>query len=339
MGLAATAISETTTGIFQRLSLYYLSAPTNGSQTFSLDYDDASTDQANLSYVVAAWFDGAHQTQGSVLDLGDDDTGSTDPSLSIVASENNEVVVAMYASEADAVLTATKTAIQSQDHGTRTMGTQYEIQTTATTSTMSWTGTDANYVVIGAAFKEAAGGGGTEYDQSVGGTLTLAGTVTKATTKTFAGTLTSAGTVVKSTAKTLAGTLTTAGAVTKSTGKLLAGTLTSSGAITSSFTFLKSLEGTLTMSGALVKDVGKNVAGTLTPTGAISKAIAKSLAGTLSFIGGLVAALVSTAVQLLDVELSDSAVYTVELSDSAVYAVSLSDSVIYTVTLSDESRS
>lgn len=157
MGTAANQISETVTSTtFQRLAIYYLANPANGSNTFSVDYDDSGTDQPAIAYIVAAWFDGAHQTQASILDQFDDDTGSTDPSIPITPGTNNQLVVAMYASEADAVLTAAHTNIQNQDHGTRTMGTQYVIQTTATTSTMSWAGVDSNWVAVAASFKESA---------------------------------------------------------------------------------------------------------------------------------------------------------------------------------------
>lgn len=158
MGTANDVIGETVSGVWQRISLYYLANPANGSNTFSVNHEEGASDIASLSYIVAAWFDGAHQTQASVHDNSDDDNGSTDPSVGITPSENNELVVAMYASEADAVLTPAHTVIQSQDHGTRTQGTQYVIQTTATTSTMSWTGTDANWIAFGACFREAASG-------------------------------------------------------------------------------------------------------------------------------------------------------------------------------------
>lgn len=158
MGTATSAISETVTGIFQRTSIYYLSNPANGSNTFSVNHEEGASDIATLSYIVAAWFDGANQTQASVLDQINSGTGSTDPSLAITPGTNNQLVVAAYASEADAVLTAAHNLIQNQDQGTRTHGAQYVIQTTATTSTMSWSGTDANWIAVAASFKEAAGG-------------------------------------------------------------------------------------------------------------------------------------------------------------------------------------
>jgi hypothetical protein len=160
MGLAASQIVETVASTtFQRLSIYYLSNPANGSNTFSLAYSDGGTNTAAVSYVVAAWFDGAHQTQASVLDQFDDnETGSTDPSVAITPGTNNQLVVGFYASEANAVLTSAQTLIQDADHGARVMGASYVIQTTATTSTMSWTGVDDVWLAIGASFKEAASG-------------------------------------------------------------------------------------------------------------------------------------------------------------------------------------
>lgn len=154
MGEAETAISLTTTGVYQRVSCFYLVNPANGSNAFSLTYADGSTNTASFSYVVAAWFDGAFQTQASILDQHTNATGATDPSLSGTPAEDNELVVAMYASEADAVLTPAQGAtIQDADNGTRTMGVTYIIQTTAAAQTMSWTGTDNNWVGIIATFK------------------------------------------------------------------------------------------------------------------------------------------------------------------------------------------
>jgi hypothetical protein len=375
MGLAASQISEMAASTFVRISMYYLSNPTNGSNTFSLAYSDGSTNAASVAYIVAAWFDGAHQTQASVLDQFDDNEGgSTDPSVAITPGTNNQLVAAFYASETNSVLTAAHNGIQDVDHGARVMGAQYVIQTTATTSTMSWSGTDDVWIGIGASFKEAAGGGGTTYNESPGGTVTSAGTVNKSTSKTFAGTVTSAGATLKSVGKVVAGTVTSAGAIIRSCGKSLsgtvttagtvsravtksfagtvtsagaaikataksfAGTVTSAGAIVTSFTFLKSVGGTVTSAGALVKSTGKSLAGTVTSSGSINRAISKFVSGVVSLVGSLIASLVGEEAYLLDVDLTDSVVNAATLSDSAVYAVSLSDSLVYAITLSDESR-
>lgn len=170
-----------------------------------------------------------------------------------------------------------------------------------------------------------AGGAGTNYPQTVAGTLTTAGALSREAGKPVAGTLTSAGTLARNAGKVLSGTLTSAGTLLRDTGKVLAGTVTSAGVLVASLTFLRSVGGTLGLAGALVRDTGKTVSGAITPTGALNRAITKAFAGALSFIGSLIAAIVGEETRLLDVEVTDSAVYTATLTDSAVYTVTLSD--------------
>lgn len=184
------------------------------------------------------------------------------------------------------------------------------------------------------------------YIRDFAGTLTSAGSLVKATTKALVGTVTSSGalTTARSYVRLLAGTLATAGdlvadlagelaqavggtlnmagAVTRQTGKSLAGTLTSAGILLRSTA--KTLAGTLTAAGTLTRNTGKTLAGTLAPSGTIARAISKAIAGALSFVGTLLSQ--ASNVPLLDVEISDSAVYTATLTDSAVYTVTLSDS-------------
>jgi len=153
MDVASTYIKETATGIFQRVSLFYLVNPTNGSQTFSVGHEEGATDIATGSYCIAAWFDGALQTQATVLDDSESGEGSTDPSLTLTPTQNGELLVAFYASEADAILTPGQTAIQTVDNGTRTMGASYLIQTVGGSQAMTWTGTDSNWIMVAASFK------------------------------------------------------------------------------------------------------------------------------------------------------------------------------------------
>jgi hypothetical protein len=157
MGTAASYVDQTS-GSYMRVSMYYLANPANGSNTFSLTYDDGfgGSSQAAASYVVLAWFDGAHQTQASVLDDFESGDGSTDPTLTLTPTTNNQLLVSMYASEDDAILTPGQTVLQTQDNGTRTHGASYLIQTTAAPQAMTWTGTDANWIMVAASFKAAA---------------------------------------------------------------------------------------------------------------------------------------------------------------------------------------
>lgn len=161
MSLAASIVGETTTGVFQRLSLYYLIAPTIGLQTFSVNYADGSTNTANISYIVPSWYSGVLQDQATVLDQFTTGSGSTDPSLTINPAFTNTLVVGMYASEVDTVLTPNgETLIQDIDNGTRCMGMSYVIKATANQQIVDWTGADNQWIGLAASFREAAAAGG-----------------------------------------------------------------------------------------------------------------------------------------------------------------------------------
>lgn len=199
------------------------------------------------------------------------------------------------------------------------------------------------------------------YAVAVAGTLSASGALVRDTTKSLAGTLTSAGelatqtageflqdvggtlamagTLAKNTGKEVVGTLTSAGAILRAIAKSMAGTLTSGGTLATARGYFLVLAGTLASAGALQRATGKSIGGTLTPNGVISRAVAKAIGGALSFLGTLIAALVGVEIELLDVEISDSALYVVGLTGSAVYTATLTDSAVYTVTLSDTTRS
>lgn len=85
---------------------------------------------------------------------------------------------------------------------------------------------------------------------SLAGTLGLAGSVAKATTKSAAGALDMAGSVARSTSLTLAGAVSSAGDVARSTGKVLAGALTSAGSVARLTS--RTLAGVLSSAGGVV---------------------------------------------------------------------------------------
>lgn len=170
---------------------------------------------------------------------------------------------------------------------------------------------------LAADFQSGAG----TFFQSVGGTLSFGGTVSRQTAKGLAGTLTSAGSLIKSTAKNVAGTL------------------TSSGALSTLRTAVISLAGTLTSSGALIKSTSKNVDGALMPAGAISKAIAKSFSGAITFLGTLLASLVGADIYLLDVEVSHAAAHSIALTQTLVTTIATGNSALYAIELSNTTRS
>jgi hypothetical protein len=134
----------------------------------------------------------------------------------------------------------------------------------------------------------------TQYDQSVSGTLTSAGALSKQTGHGLSGTLTSAGALLKQVSHELSGALTSAGALAKQTARSLSGAMTSAGAAAKSTGH--SLSGSMTSAGDLSKQVGKSLSGTLTSAGAKLLQVGKSLSGSMSSTGVLDAARTFTAV-------------------------------------------
>lgn len=153
--------------------------------------------------------------------------------------------------------------------------------------------------------------GGQTYYQSVGGTLTSAGTLTAIPTFTqllsgslsFSGTLSTVITITKNLAgylnfqgnltkkiiKTLSGALSFSGSLSEVfIGVLsLAGSISFSGALSKTITFCQSLSGILTFAGSVAGKAIKATGGVLSFTGELSRKIYKNLSGVLSFSGSL----------------------------------------------------
>lgn len=130
---------------------------------------------------------------------------------------------------------------------------------------------------------------GTQFTQSVSGAITPSGTINKQGQKGVSGVVNSSGVAIKliSTAKT--GTLSMAGTALKQVQRALSGALTSAGAISVSRLFIQAMTGVLSSSGALTKQALHNLSGNLTSGGALIKATYRSLTGSLSTAGTLVA--------------------------------------------------
>lgn len=142
----------------------------------------------------------------------------------------------------------------------------------------------------------AAGGGPTEYTQSVAGTLTMAGALAKQAQVAKTGTLTSSGALNKRGSKSFTGTMTSAGAVVRQARKVLAGALTSSGALTAVKTALVSIAGSLSSAGAVARSTRKPLAGSVALVGSVAKQPTKAFTGALTSSGAIAtvkAALVS----------------------------------------------
>jgi hypothetical protein len=124
-----------------------------------------------------------------------------------------------------------------------------------------------------------------QFSQSVAGTLSSAGSLTKSISINVAGALNSAGMLTRSAQKTLAGALSSAGTLSRSAQKTLEGTLATAGALTRQTSIR--LLGSLTSAGRLVRQVNVSLAGVLTSAGNLVRQTAITLTGTLSSSGAL----------------------------------------------------
>jgi hypothetical protein len=127
---------------------------------------------------------------------------------------------------------------------------------------------------------------GTNTPISVGGTVTPAGSLVKATAATKTGTATPAGTLRRSTAATKLASTTPAGAIAKTIAETKAGSIAPSGGKQGTIAIARI--GSITPAGALQRTAAKALAGAITIAGSLRKSIAKAIAGALSWIGALV---------------------------------------------------
>lgn len=165
---------------------------------------------------------------------------------------------------------------------------------------------NTEWSVIAISIKPSAGGG-TNYNQSLSGTVTSSGNAVKTTIKLFTGVVTSLGTLGKTTTKIIAGAIASSGIVQKSIFHLLTGIVTSAGSAgkvlsstlagvvdlagtlvtTTSHHYTQVLSGSITPTGSLQKSIQKLLTGTLTPVGTLIKSVFKTLTGTVSSSGAL----------------------------------------------------
>lgn len=174
---------------------------------------------------------------------------------------------------------------------------------------------------------------------SLAGALTSSGGVTRQTGKATTGAVTSAGTINREISTGLGGVLTSAGGLARATAKTVAGALSPNGVLATARAYLVSLAGTLSSSGIVARATAKSPVGTLTPGGGLTRGIGKVVAGALSWVGMLTSLLSGDSVRLLDVAVSDAAIYVATLADAAVYAATVSDAAVTNVALSDAARS
>jgi glycerophosphoryl diester phosphodiesterase len=128
---------------------------------------------------------------------------------------------------------------------------------------------------------------GTTYSQSLAGSVTGAGALTRQTNKNTAGSISYSGNIVKLTNRSLTSSLTPAGLLSKLTTKAFAGSVTVSGALSTMILFTASLAGSLTPAGALSKLTLKALAGSTTLAGVITKKTFRTLDGNVTVAGAL----------------------------------------------------
>lgn len=151
------------------------------------------------------------------------------------------------------------------------------------------------------------GGGGTEFQQAVSGSLTptgdlnlaalftlalsgsapAAGALRRLVAKQFAGSTSAAGGINRHTGRRITGSMTATGARTNHTSKTTTGSATPSGASTLSIVFTQAVSGTVAATGAIRKLISKLMSGSSTATGQPTKRTSKSMAGSATAAGSV----------------------------------------------------
>jgi hypothetical protein len=128
---------------------------------------------------------------------------------------------------------------------------------------------------------------GTQFTQSVSGTLSFSGALVKETRTAKTGAISPAGTLLKHIPKVFTGSLSPVGALTKQAQKSFTASISFSGTLAAIRTILLSLTGSLSFSGTLSKQTGKTTAGSVSPTGGLTKQTQTSRSGAISPTGTL----------------------------------------------------
>jgi hypothetical protein len=160
--------------------------------------------------------------------------------------------------------------------------------------------------------------GGTEFEQSLSGSISPAGAI------------------VQATSKAVSGSITPAGAIAQLAQNILSGEITPSGALTTLRTFLQSLAGSITPAGALAKSVSKSLSGAITPAGALFKSISKFVGGAITAAGSLLNNFLSGEVPTpASITISDRAVTLATAIDAGVTLATATDARVTIATVSD----
>lgn len=130
-----------------------------------------------------------------------------------------------------------------------------------------------------------AGGGGTTFEQAVGGSLTLSGALRKQAAKRTTGSLTATGVLWKQATKLVLGSLTPAGGLAKQTSKYPSGSLAAAGGLVKQTD--KAAGGAITGTGSLQRQTNKGTSGSLTLVGLLSKLTSRTLTGSSVPVGAV----------------------------------------------------
>lgn len=266
------------------------SVPITGSGSLTLQITSDSGSYLAIAYEEVSGAD----TSGTRLEATNEATGNSgSPDSGNCTSAGGAIFCGCAATYAIASHTWTQdgafTQIYEQetiDHVTAAAASR--IVTTGTTDSASWTiSTGYNWTAVCAVYKEATGGGGTEYTQLASGAVTPAGALAKRPSKILAGAITPAGVLARQASKILAGAITPAGTLTRQVSKFLAGAVGLAGGVANQAQ--KVLAGAVAPAGALTRQAQKVLGGSITPTGAITavRTILAAVAGTLSLSGTL----------------------------------------------------
>lgn len=127
--------------------------------------------------------------------------------------------------------------------------------------------------------------GGTTFTQSVGGTITPTGALTKLVIRGLGGGITPAGALAKQVQRPLGGSVTPTGAVVKQPQRRLTGGITPSAALSTTVVFTKTISGGITPAGSLTRLVSAHPAGVIVPAGVVAKLASRRLTGSITPTG------------------------------------------------------
>ncbi len=141
-------------------------------------------------------------------------------------------------------------------------------------------------IIAGFTWELAAGG--TEFTQTVAGTMTPTGAQTRETQKAIAGLVTPTGAQTRETQTTVAGSVTPTGAILRDIFKIVAGSLTPTGIAAGVRLFFQTLAGAMTPTGAQTRETQTSVAGVMAPTGAQTRETQTTVAGAITPTGAII---------------------------------------------------